>query len=106
MKKGDIVLVSFPFTDLTGKKNRPAVVLVSNSDDVTVCFITTQIKWQTSVDVVVEPSVGNGLKKTSIIRLNKFATLDKDLILGKLGSLTSAEIHLLNKNLIVILQLD
>ncbi len=106
MKKGDIVLVSFPFTDLTGKKNRPAVVLVSNPDDVTVCFITTQIRWQTPVDVVVEPSVGNGLKKTSIIRLNKFATLDKDLILGKLGSLTSAEIHLLNKNLIVILQLD
>lgn len=106
MIKGDIVLISFPFTDLTGEKNRPAVVLINSPDDVTVSFITTQTKWKSSFDILIEPSPLNGLKKTSIIRLNKFATLDKDLVLGKLGQLTVTEIHLLNKNLVNILQLD
>lgn len=106
MTKGDIVLVSFPFTDLTGNKNRPAVVLISNDNDITVCFLTTQIKWQTDTDVIIEPSDLNGLKKISLIRLNKFATLDKKLIMGRLGSLSGAEIRVLNKNLAILLQLN
>lgn len=106
MTKGDIVLVSFPFTDLTGNKNRPAVVLISNDNDITVCFLTTQIKWQTDTDVIIEPSDLNGLKKISLIRLNKFATLDKELIMGRLGSLSGAEIRVLNKNLAILLQLN
>ena len=39
MAKGEIILISFPFTDLTGNKLRPAVVLTENNFDVTVCFI-------------------------------------------------------------------
>ena len=35
MKKGDVVLIQFPFTDLKGNKNRPAVVLLETENDVT-----------------------------------------------------------------------
>lgn len=56
MAKGDIVLNTFPFTDLTGQKLRPAVILASTNLDLTVCFITTQIQQQESTDIVLLPT--------------------------------------------------
>ena len=81
MKKGDIVLIPFPFTNLTGTKNRPALVLIDSDEDITVSFITTQLKWQEKSDVRLEPSKENGIKKTSLIRLSKITTIDKELVL-------------------------
>ena len=99
MKKGDLVLIPFPFTDLSGNKNRPAVVLALTDLDVTVSFITSQIKWQEKFDVVLNHSSTNGLKVKYIIRLNKLATIDKDLVIGKLGNLTDTELIKINKSL-------
>ena len=106
MKKGDFVLIPFPFTDLSGNKNRPAVILIDFEDDVTVCFLTTQLKWQSEFDILVQPSDLNGLKKASQIRLNKFATIEKDLIIGRLCSSEKNYIDLLNQNLKRILKLE
>lgn len=36
MKKGDVVLIKFPFTDLSGSKLRPAVVLFDSGNDLIV----------------------------------------------------------------------
>lgn len=105
MKKGDIVLIPFPFTDLAGNKNRPTVILIESEDDVTVCFITTQFKWMGEFDITLQPSDLNGLKMTSLLRLNKFATIDKDLIIGRLGSLDRQYVKLLNTNLTRIFKL-
>lgn len=105
MKKGDIILLSFPFTDLKGSKIRPAVILVVSDLDVIVAFITTQFKWQNPYDILLEPNDLNGLKKTSLLRLSKITTIDKDLILGKLGKLESLDIQNINNNLIKILNL-
>lgn len=70
MKKGDIILVPFPFTDLLGNKNRPALVLINSPEDVTVSFITTQLQWKSEFDIEIEPTSENGLKRKSLIRLN------------------------------------
>lgn len=106
MKKGDLILIPFPFTDLTGNKNRPALVLVSSKLDITVAFISTKLKWKEKTDILLEPGKENGLKKESLIRLSKLATIDKDLALGKLGKINYASIILVNNNLKKILKLD
>ena len=77
MNKGDIVLIPFPFTDLSGNKNRPAIIIIDSEGDVTVCFITTQLKWQSEFDISIQPSDQNGLKKTSLIRLINLPQLIK-----------------------------
>lgn len=106
MTKGDLVLIIFPFTDLTGNKLRPAVVLIETEDDVTVCFITTQTQWQEPTDLMLSPNNSNRLKKVSLIRTSKIATLDKSLSKGLIGRLTYSELRSLNKKLKEVLKLD
>ena len=105
MAKGDIVLITFPFTDLSGSKLRPAVILTDSALDLTVCFITTQLQWQEATDVQIMPASSNGLKKQSLIRTSKIATLDKTLAKGLLGRLTSNELSDLNDKLKTLFRL-
>ncbi len=105
MAKGDILLIKFPFTDLSGSKLRPAVVLFDNSLDLTVCFITTQTGWQESTDVLLTPNLINRLNKQSLVRTSKIATLDKTLAKGLLGNLSPAELTELDSKLKLLLQL-
>lgn len=90
---------------MTGNKLRPAVILISTKFDVTLCFITTQLQFQSVYDIKILPSEINGLKKESILRINKIATLDKNMVLGKIGMLDKNYIELLNNNLKEALQL-
>ena len=105
MRKGDIVLIRFPFTDLSGSKNRPALVLVSKQSDVVVAFITSNIIYSEHWDIVLEPNLENGLKQISIIKTSKIATLDKTLILGKIGQIDSSDLLKVNESLSILFQL-
>lgn len=106
MRKGDIILIPFPFSDLTGNKLRPAFVLYSTKNDVSVCFISTQFKWQAKTDIKILASNINGLKKDSLLKVSKIATIDRELVLGKIGMLEQNYISQLNKILIEILNLS
>ena len=95
-KKGSVVLVPFPFTDLSGQKVRPAIILAhpNKSDDVIVVFISSRnIKKKFSFDIILTKTDkafdATGLKVNSVIKLNKIATLDKKIILGELGCLSA-----------------
>ncbi len=63
MLKGDLILITFPFTDLSGSKLRPVVILAHTKLDITVCFITTQIQWREPTDILLNPNSNNSLKK-------------------------------------------
>ena len=85
---GSIVLTRFPFTDLSGDKRRPALVVSRDNDrrtDLVVAFITSVPR--TGPDVApLNPDPGTGLKVPSVVRFDKLATLDRSVIAGKLGT--------------------
>jgi mRNA interferase MazF len=105
MKKGSIFLIPFPFTDLKGSKIRPAVVLCMSDLDVTICFITSELKWDSEHDISILPSQNNGLKVPSLIRIGKIATIQTNLVLGELGELSNIEMAELNRGLKKLFQL-
>src|SRR6476646_6903636 len=105
MAKGDIILINFPFTDLSGSKLRPAIILAETTLDLTVCFITTQFQWQESTDIELKASKENGLKLSSLRRTNKIATIDRKLAIGLLGKLDQSELSELNNKLKLLLNL-
>jgi mRNA interferase MazF len=84
---GSIVLTRFPFTDLSGDKRRPALVVSRDNDrrpDLVVCFITSVPR--TGPDMApLDALPGTGLKVPSVVRFDKIATLDRSVIAGKLG---------------------
>ncbi len=106
MAKGDLVLIRFPFTDLSGSKLRPAVVLAETPLDFTVAFITTQLQWAEPTDVTLIPTATNGLRAASLIRTSKIATLDRALARGLLGTLAVSENFDLDNKLKVLFRLS
>lgn len=84
---GSIVLTRFPFTDLSGEKRRPALV-VSRGDaastDLIVCFITSVLRTGPYM-ATIAATAGTGLKVPSVVRFDKLATLERSIIAGKLG---------------------
>ena len=83
---GAIVLTDFPFTDLTTTKRRPALVISSNNDrrtDVVVAYITS-IHREDQDAIAIAPTAGTGLKVPSLVRFDKIATINKDIIAGRI----------------------
>ncbi len=89
MHKGDIILIPFPFSDLSGQKVRPALVLTvqPKGEDCTVCFISSVIKNKDPFDIQISPNSTNGIKVPSVIRVGKIATLEKKISVGSIGEL-------------------
>ncbi|MEP7127532.1 MAG: type II toxin-antitoxin system PemK/MazF family toxin [Chitinophagales bacterium] len=106
MKKGDVVLVPFPFSDLSGNKIRPAVVLIDSTSEVTVAFVSTQVHKMTEFDFELAPDSTNGLKHLSYLRLNKIVTIHSRLIFGRLGNVDQNTLRKIDTNLIAIFKIQ
>lgn len=88
--RGDIVVVPFPFSDLSDSKRRPALVLASlKGDDVILCQITSQFHSDSYAICLRESDFKTGfLAKESFIRPSRIFTANKSLILRKVGHLS------------------
>jgi len=101
VRRGTVVLTPFPFTDLTGAKVRPAVVISRTDrpgDDVILAFVSSVVPTRPlPTDLVVHPSHPDfgetGLKVPSIIKCDKLATVQRRIILGELGQLSATQIR-------------
>jgi mRNA interferase MazF len=84
---GTVVLTRFPFTDLSGDKRRPALVVSrehGRRTDLVVCFITS-VPRSGPDTAIIAATAGTGLKVPSVVRFDKLAPLDRSVIAGKLG---------------------
>jgi len=92
--KGDVVIIPFPFTDLSGNKKRPAFVLADlEGDDIIVCQITSKSKSDTyAIPLNNDNFVSGCLPVDSFIRPNKIFTADKNIILSVAGHLNDNKI--------------
>jgi mRNA interferase MazF len=87
--KGDVVVVPFPFSDLTQAKRRPALVITAlEGDDVILCQITSQtIKDNYALSLDDKDFAKGSLKQSSNLRPNRIFTIDSHIILYQVGSL-------------------
>ena len=105
---GDVILVPFPFTDQSTSKKRPAVIISSNSynqerPDVVIMAITSQIHGSGYFDDIrIQKWQQAGLLKASVIK-PILTTVEKGLIIRKLGCLLDIDREALNKGLQTII---
>lgn len=113
VSKGDVVLIDFPFTDLSQTKLRPAVVLwvSSISNDITLCAITSQnVNDLTIEEFLIKNSdsefQSTGLRVSSKVKVTRVVTLNRSLIVRRLGRLGTQYIQELNTKIIQAFQLN
>ena len=98
VRRGDIVLVDFPFSDRTGSKVRPALVVQADEwnqrmDDTILALITSSrnrrvdAATQLVIDITTLDGQQTGLRLHSVIQCENLLTYDQALILGVLGRL-------------------
>lgn len=105
---GDVVLVPFPFTDQSEQKKRPAVVVSSAAyhrerSDLILIAVTSQAHLTATIG---EASIAGwreaGLLKPSVLKPILF-TMDRSLVLRKLGYLRQQDLDSVRKSLNAIL---
>lgn len=100
-EEGQIVLVSFPNTDLSSPKLRPALLLKQlpgEHDDWLLCLISTKLHQEIKdFDEVINETddefESSGLKQKSLIRISKLAVVSGVLLPGAIGSISEERLE-------------
>ena len=92
--RGDVVVVPFPFSDLTQAKRRPALVIATlEGDDVILCQITSKtVRDKYSITLDDSDFETGSLKQSSNIRLNRIFTADSHIIFYRIGKLKTEKL--------------
>lgn len=95
ISRGSVVLIRYPFTDLSGFRVRPAIILTPDSllrriDDALCLFVSSVIPGNPlPTDIVIEAEqpmfAKTGLRRRSVLRAHKLALLHKSLVVRRLG---------------------
>ncbi|WP_062123145.1 type II toxin-antitoxin system PemK/MazF family toxin [Geofilum rubicundum] len=90
--KGDIVVLPFPYSDLSSSKKRPAMVLADlKGEDIFLCQITSQFAVKDNYAICLSDSdfIKGSLNKSSNIRPNRLFTAEKSIIIRNIGTVKS-----------------
>lgn len=103
--KGDVVVLSFPFSDLTNAKKRPALVIsVLDGYDLILSQITSQFIMDNYSIIIDDRDFESGnLKQISNVRPNRLFTADTKIIHYKIGRINSIKLNdVINKIIDII----
>ena len=101
---GDVVLVPFPFTDQSGAKKRPAVIVSSNGyhagrRDLVIMAITSQVRQPLGFgEALVTDWQAAGLIKPSVLK-PVVTTIEQGLVLRTMGKLSAADLRNLRETI-------
>lgn len=104
--RGEVVVVPFPFSDLTTAKRRPALVLAGlERDDLILCQITSQaIKDQYAIPLQDHDFSEGALKQPSQVRPNRLFTADSQIVLYRVGILKETKLTEIIEKLVKIIR--
>lgn len=99
--RGDLVVVTFPFSDLSGSKLRPALVVgVAGRGDFILCQLTSQSYNADGIEIDPVADVSDGkLRGTSYARPLKLFTANQRLIQGVIGELSNEKLDLVSEKI-------
>jgi mRNA interferase MazF len=91
--KGDIIVIPFPFSDLSNSKKRPAFVVQNlDGDDIILCQITSKnIKDRNAILLLESDFTTGSLNQISNVRPNRLFTADKEIIIRKIGHINNSK---------------
>ena len=98
--KGDVVVIPFPFSDLSQSKRRPALVLtVLQGNDLILCQITSKsVKDNYAIPADQNDFASGRLNQESNIRPNRLFTADSQIILYRIGNIKKIKLdQVINK---------
>ena len=98
-REGEILEVPFPYSDLSGFKTRPALVLASSRMDLSVAFFSTHLSWAAFEDVIFKGNERNGLNSVSLLRISKLFSIHPRLVFRKLGRIEDDEMDVIRWSL-------
>ena len=107
VRRGEVVLVAFPYSDTTGSKVRPALVVQADTlnqrlDDTILALITSSrhrrmgAATQLVIDITTPEGQQTGLRFNSVIQGENLLTYDQALILRVLGRLSATAMEQMN----------
>jgi len=103
--KGDVVVLPFPFSDLSASKKRPALVIapLDIHDDVILCMITSSAKDKDAIPLRLADFQEGSLPHDSYIRPNRLFTADGEIIIRVAGKIKGKKSNEVREKLIEII---
>lgn len=104
--KGDVIVVPFPFSDLTHAKRRPALVIAElEGDDLILCQITSQqVKDRYAISIDEADFEAGTFRQRSNVRPNRIFTADRHIVLYRAGHLKIDKVGEVIDKIVKILQ--
>ncbi|WP_090386328.1 type II toxin-antitoxin system PemK/MazF family toxin [Dyadobacter sp. SG02] len=104
--KGEVVVIPFPFSDLSGSKRRPALVLADLiGDDLLLCQITSQSSKDIhAVPLSITDFLNGSLPVDSFIRPMRLFTADKNIVIRKAGLLRAKLVDDVTRTIVRVIQ--